>query len=194
MSERFEAAVAAIDAANAGDPNTIVVRGAERPKELAHAELVTDWVKRLVKPPSEQLLLAARAHHLRRWALPRNSHPTGRSGYLRWRKELHRRHADDVAVILRDVGYDDATITRVQKIVRKQGLGKDPEVQALEDALCLVFIETQLHELAARTEPDKMVEIIRKTAAKMSGPALDLAIELDLPGVDRVLLSRALAS
>lgn len=194
MSDRFEAAVAAIDAANSADPNTIVVRGATRPKELAHAELVTDWVKRLVRPPGEALLLAARAHHLRRWALPRNSHPTGRSGYLRWRKALHRRHADDVAVILRDVGYDDDTITRVQEIVRKQRLGKDPEVQALEDALCLVFIETQLHELAARTEPDKMVEIIRKTAAKMSVPALDLAVELDLPDDDRVLLSRALAS
>jgi len=189
----LEQAIAAIDAANADDPNTIVVRGEERPKELAHAEMVTAWVKKLVRPPSEALLLAARAHHLRRWSLPRNTYPEGRSGYLRWRKKLHQQHATDVAEILADVGYDDATITRVQEIVRKQGLGKDPEVQALEDALCLVFIETQLHELAARTEPDKMVEIIRKTARKMSEPALELAIGLRLPDEDRVLISRALA-
>ena len=169
------------------------MRGEERPKELAHAELVTAWVRKLVRPPSEALLLAARAHHLRRWTLARNTYPEGRSGYLRWRKQLHQQHATDVAEILADVGYDDETITRVQEIVRKQGLGKDPEVQALEDALCLVFLETQLHELASRTEPEKMVDIIRKTAKKMSEPALELAVGLKLPDEDRVLISRALA-
>ena len=39
--ERFARAIAAIDAANADDPNTIVVAGLVRPKELAHAELMT---------------------------------------------------------------------------------------------------------------------------------------------------------
>ena len=37
--DRFDRAIATIDAANADDPNTIVVRGDARPKELAHAEL-----------------------------------------------------------------------------------------------------------------------------------------------------------
>jgi hypothetical protein len=81
--ERFDKAIAAIDAANADDPNTIVVKGTKRPKELAHAEMVSKWVRRLRPGASDELRLAARAHHLRRWVTPRSSFPPGRSEYLR---------------------------------------------------------------------------------------------------------------
>ena len=192
--ERFDRAIAAIDAANADDPNTIVVKGKKRPKELAHAEMVSKWVRRLRPGASDELRLAARAHHLRRWVTPRSSFPPGRSAYLRWRKQLHDQHASDVGEILAGVGYDAPVIERVQQLVRKQGnLAKDPDMQALEDALCLVFIETQLHDLAVRTEEDKTITIIQKTAKKMSNQALDLAVELDLSDEDRALLGRALS-
>ena len=166
----------------------MVVRGVERPKELAHAHLVTEWVEKLKPDASEALLLAARAHHLRRWTIPRASYPEGRSGYLRWRKQLHEKHATDVAEILADAGYDDATIARVQDLVRKRGLGRDAEVQVLEDALCLVFAETQLLDLAARVDADKMVDVVRKTLVKMSPRAIALAGDLDLPAEARALL------
>jgi hypothetical protein len=188
---RFERAVAAIDAANADDPNRIVVRGESRPKELAHAELMTEWVRRLRPDASESLRLAARAHHIRRWALPRDQYPEGRSGYLRWRRELHERHAVEVASILADVGYDDTTIARVRDIVRKRGLGRDPEVQAFEDALCLVFIETQFTDLSARLERDKMVDVVRKTLKKMSAEAQALVPTLDVPAEDRDVIEEA---
>ena len=191
--ERFGRAIAAIDAANADDHVRIIVRGEERPKELAHAELVTEWVHRLEKAPSEELLLAARAHHLRRWAIPRSSYPDGRSGYLKWRKALHEQHSTDVAEILQPLGYEDTAISRVQDLIRKRRLGKDPEVQVLEDALCLVFIETQFHDLGARLEPEKMVDVVRKTIVKMSPSAVALAAELDLDPEDRAVLERAVA-
>jgi hypothetical protein len=191
--DRFTRAIAAIDAANSADPHRLLIRGEERPKELAHAELMTEWVDRLAPEASEALRLAARAHHLRRWTVPRSTYPEGRSGYLRWRKELHEQHAREVAEILADVRYDAATIARVQDIVRKRRLGKDEEVQVLEDALCLVFVETQLHDLAARVEPDKMVDVVRKILVKMSPRAIDLALGLDLPPDDRALLERATA-
>jgi hypothetical protein len=92
--DRFARAVTAIDRANADDPNRIMVRGEIQPKELAHSELATEWVRRLDAEPSEALLLAVRAHHIRRWMIPRSSYPTGRSGYLRWRRALHQLHAD----------------------------------------------------------------------------------------------------
>ena len=168
--ERFRRAIAAIDASNADDPNRITVRGEERPKELAHSELVTAWVHRLDPHASEPLLLAARAHHVRRWTIPRASYPTGRPGYLRWRRALHEQHAEDVARILTDVGYDADTIARVQDIVRKRRLGKDPEVQVFEDALCLVAA---------------------KTIRKMSPPALDLALTLDLTDTQLAFLREA---
>jgi hypothetical protein len=191
---RFEAAIAAIDAANADDPVSIEVRGERRPKELAHAELMTEWVHRLDPGASEAQLLAARASHLRRWTSPRSSHPDGRAGYLRWRAALKRQHAAEVAGILEAAGYDEATVERVQRIITKTGLGQDPEVQVHEDALCLVFLETQLADTAARLGDEHIVEVIRKTVAKMSPAGLAEVDGLPLADHDRDLVSRALRS
>lgn len=190
---RFEAAIAAIDAVNADDPETVVLDGVERPKELAHAELMTRWVLRLAPDATEAQLLAARAHHLRRWTIPRSSYPEGRSGYLRWRTELRKRHAEDVARILTDVGYDQATIERVGAIISKRGLGIDPQVQAHEDALCLVFLGNQLAATVDRLGDDKMVGVLRKTAAKMSEQGLALVAELSIRSHDQALIEQALA-
>jgi Domain of unknown function (DUF4202) len=189
---RFDRAVAAIDAANADDPNRIVARGAERPKELAHAELVTGWVRRLRPDAPEELLLAARAHHVRRWEIPRDSYPDGRSGYLRWRRALHDLHARVAGEILEEAGYDPAAVSRVQAIVRKRDLARDPDVQALEDALCLVFLETQFDALADRLDAEKMDDVVRKTLVKMSDGGKRLALELDLGDAERAALTRAL--
>jgi hypothetical protein len=191
--ERFDLAIAAIDAANADDPNTIEVRGASRPKEHAHAELMTEWVRRLDPAATDAQLLAARAHHLRRWSLPRAEYPEGRAGYLRWRTALRKQHAAEVAVLLEEVGYDTDTVDRVRAIVNKQGLGQDPVVQTHEDALCLVFIETQLAETVDDLGDDKMLDVIRKTAAKMSPTALGLVGELPMRESDRALVGRALS-
>lgn len=191
--DRFAQAIAAIDAANADDPTQVVVRGAKRPKEQAHAELVSEWVRKLVPQPSEALLLAARAHHVRRWEIPRESEPEGRAGYHRWRKALHAHHARVVREILAGVGYDEDAIARVEALVQKKGLGRDPEVQALEDALCLVFLETQFHDLAARFEDEKVVDVVRKTLRKMSPAAIAAASVLPLDPADKALLERAAA-
>jgi hypothetical protein len=190
--DRFGRAIAAIDAANAGDPKRIVVGGETLPKELAHARLVTEWVRRMDPEAGEALLLAARAHHLRRWTIPRASFPEGRAGYLRWRRTLQEQHANEVAEILETVGYDAATIARVQDLVCKRGLGSDPDVQVLEDALCLVFIETQFHDIAGRLEPDKLADVVQKTVRKMSPRAVTLALELEIDAADRALLAKIL--
>jgi Domain of unknown function (DUF4202) len=193
--DRLGAALAAIDAANADDPHTIVVDGRERPKEQAHAEMMTRWVRALAPGCSDEQLIAARAHHLRRWAIPRDSYPRDRAGYLRWRSALRRQHASDVAAIMGEAGYDQAAIERVQAIVRKQGLGRDPDVQVHEDALCLVFLETQFDDLVAQIDDDdKMVDILRKTTAKMSASALAAAGTLEFSPKGASLLERALAT
>jgi hypothetical protein len=189
---RFEQAVAAIDAANADDPNVLEVRGRTLPKELAHAELMTEWVLRLDPHADEAQLLAARAHHLRRWTSPRSGYPEGRAGYLRWRTALQARHAEEVAVILAAAGYDAATVDHVQRIIRKEGLTTDPAVQVHEDALCLVFLETQLTRTADQLGDDHVVEVVRKTVAKMSPQARAQAADLALTDRERALLARAL--
>ena len=194
MSDRrFEAALAAIDAANADDPNVVVVDGVQRPKEQAHAELMSDWVRRLDPDATDEQLLAARAHHLRRWALPRSEYPDGRSGYLRWRTELSKRHAADVGEILVDHGYDSSAIERVQQIIRKQGLTTDPAVQVHEDALCLVFLDTQLDPTIDRLGRDKVVDVVAKTLHKMSPAGLAAAGGLELSGLGAGVLADAMA-
>jgi Domain of unknown function (DUF4202) len=197
--DRFARAVAAIDAANADDPNTLEVRGQRRPKELAHAELMTEWVGRLLPGASDELRLAARAHHLRRWALARSSYPDGRAGYLRWRRDQHRRHAEGIGRILGEVGYEEATISRVQVLVAKRdqparGVADDPEMRALEDALCLVFVETQLHDLAARLDHEHAVEVVARTLRKMSQAGIAAALDLPLAPAERALIAEAVGS
>lgn len=192
MSEsRLARALAAIDAANAGDPNTLEVRGERRPKELAHAELVSGWVAKLAPDASEALQLAARAHHVRRWEIPRTDYPEGRAGYHRWRKAQHAHHAAVLAEICEHAGYDEATTERAAYLVQKRGLGADPDTQVLEDALCLVFLETQFRELAERLEEEKLLDVTRKTLRKMSPRAIEKARELPLDERSRALLELA---
>lgn len=165
----FARAIDAIDAANAESPTGI---------EGDHAVRVTEWVRKLRPDASEALLLAARAHHIRRWTVPRSTYPDGRAGYLRWRRDLHDVHAREAGAILADVGYEPDVITRVQDIIHKRALATDPEVQTLEDALCLVFIQTQYDELAGKLDDEKMQGVVAKTLAKMSDEGRALAATL----------------
>ena len=190
--ERLRRAIAAIDAANAGDPHTIVARGRRRPKEQAHAELVSEWIEVLAPDASAELKLAGRAHHLRRWEIPRADYPEGREGYLRWRRALHDFHADETAAILRECGYDAALIRRVSDLLHKRGLARgEPEAQVLEDALCLVFLETQYREIAERLSEDKLLDVSAKPLRKMSERAKALALDLPLDARDAATIRRA---
>ena len=190
--DRYGRAIAAIDAANTEDPRRLTVRGVSRPTALGEGELATEWVSRLAPSASEALLLAARAHHLRRWTVPRSSFPEGRAGYLRWRRSLYDFHAVEVAAVLAPLGYSEEEVGRVQAIVRKMDLRSDPEVQTFEDALCLVFLETEFAGLAARLDEERMVEVVRKTAAKMSPAGLAAAGAIPLGPREAALLARAL--
>lgn len=191
---RLSAALAAIDEANAADPERLDVDGVARPKEVVHAERVTRWLERLVDDPAPEQRIAARAHHLRRWELPRAEYPEGRAGYLRWRTEQKRRHAAAVGEILAEVGYDESFVDRVGAIIAKKGLGSDPMVQAHEDALCLVFVELQFDDVADRLGDDHTVEVVAKTLRKMSPEAISLAAALPLSERASAILERAVAS
>ena len=94
-----------------------------------------------------------------------------RAGYQQWRTRLRDFHADRAGAILRDAGYDDATIGRVRALIRKEALKTDAEAQALEDVVALVFLESYLDDFVAKHagyDEAKFVDILRKTARKMS--------------------------
>lgn len=193
MAGRFERAIELIDEANSADPTTLMVDGQPRPKELAHAEIVTEWVRRLRPDADEALLLAARAHHIRRWKVPRSSYPEGRKAYLRWRAGLQKFHAGEAEAILRECGYDAGIIERVRQLIQKHRLGRDPDVQALEDALCLAFLETQLTALIEQLPEETMVNVLRKTWKKMSEEARECALALNMRPADQEFVLRVLS-
>ncbi len=194
---RLQRAFALIDDANAADPTVVSVHGVSGPKELVHAGLAVEWVRRLRPDAGAALLLAARGHHLRRWTTPRSTYPAGRAGYLRWRNALHEQHARELGELLAAADYDAPTIARAQELVRKDGLGRasapDDDVQTLEDALCLVFLETQFADMAARLEPHVLARVLVKTARKMSAAGLAAVAEVALPPGLRRLLDEAFA-
>ena len=191
-SAQLRLALERIDQINSADPHQIQIRGEARPKELTHAAMVSAWIERLRPDADDALRLAARGHHVRRWAIPRSEYPQDRRGYLRWRQALQELHAATLGEVMTEAGYDAPAIEHAQDLVRKKNLRRDPDAQTLEDALCLVFLETQLGEFRARQSDDRMENILRKTWCKMSDKSRALAAELDLPPDDRRFLLRAL--
>jgi uncharacterized protein DUF4202 len=167
----LEAAIDAIDAANAEDPRTLLVRGSSRPWALGEGELATLWLDQLAPDAPDALRVAARGHHIRRWETPRASYPEGRAGYLKWRKDLYDIAYNHVSRIARDAGANHATIERIGDFMHKRALRTDRRAQQYEDVLCLVFLESQFTDFAARTDADKLDGIVTKTLAKMSDAA-----------------------
>ena len=191
--ERLADALSRIDAAHAEDPRRLPARdGQDVPYELRYARRMTSWLDRLEPQSSEALRLAVRCQHLRRWSIPRSQYPMTRSGYHQWRTTLARFHADEAAAILRGVGYDEATVARVQSLVRKEGLKADVETQTLEDVACLVFLEDEFGEFARKHDEEKVLAILRRTWGKMSERGRAAALGLDLGPAERVLIEKAL--
>jgi len=180
------------DEENARDPHVAHLAGETRPRELLYAQWLTDWVLRLCPAASEELRLAARCQHLCRWMIPRDSYPRTRAGYLKWREDLKRFHAEKAGEILREVGYPAEVVACVQSLNLKKNFPRDAEGRVLEDALCLVFLEHQFGELAARTSDDKVINALQKAWKKMTAAAQAEALKLPYDSHQRALLEQAL--
>jgi hypothetical protein len=180
MNDKLARVLQLIDAANAEDPNRINVAGRERPAELVYGERMTAALHTLCGKPSEVLSIAARAQHLERWTSPRSGYPEGRAGYLKWRTDLKAFHARRAGELMAEAGYDEDDIARVAVLINKKGIKRDPEVQMLEDAVCLTFLAHYAADFIAKHEDDKVIDILAKTARKMSADGLSAAAGLPL--------------
>lgn len=188
--QKFAAALRRFDEENSRDPS--LENG--RPRELIYAERLTGWVLRLAPAASEALRLAARCQHICRWESPRENYPMTRAGYLKWRADLKKFHAQKAGEILHKVGYDTETIRRVQDLNLKKNFPADVDSRTLEDALCLVFLQFQFADLAAKTDDDKTINALQKSWGKMTEAARAEALKLEYGEREKSLIARALGA
>lgn len=194
---RFRQAIAKFDAANAQDPNQENFQGKTYPKELLYAERMTAMLAQFAPDATEAVQLAARSQHICRWKSPRNAYPMDGVGYKQWRTDLYRFHGETAAAIMREVGYDDDMIARVQALLRKEKLKVNPQTQMLEDVAGLVFLQHYLADFVSKYshyEEEKLLGILRKTWRKMSDNGHAVALNLDYTPEILAVIQKALAS
>ena len=115
----LEQAIEAIDAKNAKDPNLENSEGQMLPKELLYAKRMTAQLLAFQPDASQEVQIAARAQHICRWKSPREDYPMNRIGYLKWREDLKRMHANLTAEILQDLDFEKEVIDRVMFLIKK---------------------------------------------------------------------------
>ena len=191
--ERYTKAIALIDEANSTDPNQENYRGKAYPKELLYAMRMTDRLQSYLPEAKESLKLAARAQHICRWQIPRDRHPMNRSGYLQWRNELKAFHAETTGKLLEASGYEETEIEEVKFLLQKKQLKRNELSQALEDVVCLVFLEHYFEPFATKYAEEKLLDILRKTWAKMSDRAKREATGLPLSSKSMALIEKAIS-
>ena len=193
-NDRFSRALARFDEENSADPRTVATSKGVQATEVVYSGRVSERLARFAPGAPEALGLAVHAQHLCRWRLARTAFPEGRLGYLHWRRRCAEMHADLASTILREVGYEDALILEVARLLRKEGVGSEDAAQTLEDTACLVFFESYSEEFLATREMKSRDRILRRTWGKMSTRARTAAFELDLPASVRELVERLIES
>lgn len=176
---KLELAFQQFDAYNQEDPHIFLWGGLSYPQEYFLALKLHESVLKLNPDASEELLLASRSQHIGRWEIPRESYPEGRDAYLKWRKDLALFHAEKASAIMEDVGYNDEQIVRVRQIILKQKLKVDADVQTMENALCLVFLEFQYEDFFPKYSAEKVINILRKSLLKMDSHGHQFALTLN---------------
>jgi hypothetical protein len=189
---RFREAIRRFDELNAADPNHETTDAGPQPHELLQAQRLCQWVMTLAPEASEELRLAARSQHLCRWQIPRTRYEMARAGYHQWRTELKKFHAEKSSSVLRAVGYEDDLVVRVHELNLKKNFPADPNSRVLEDALCLVFLQFQFAELAAKTDEAKVINALQKSWHKMTPAGREQALKLEYGATELALLKRAL--
>ena len=175
----FDKAVALMDAANNEDPNIEIADDKEWPKELLYSHRMSDMLERYKPEADDVAKLAIRGQHIQRWKSPRSDYPMDKKGYHLWRTQLYKFHADQVATLMKEAGYDDAALERVKLAVGKRSIKNNADTQLLEDVASLVFMEHYMLAFAEKHpeyEEDKWIGIIRKTWKKMSDDAHEFAL------------------
>jgi hypothetical protein len=175
---KLQSAFKKFDDYNQKDPNFFLWEGETYAREYFLSVKLNEWVTRIAPDAGEELLLASRSQHIGRWEIPRDDYPEGRTAYLKWRSDLALYHAQKSAQLLQEVGYEQETIERVQQIILKKRIKLDSEVQTMENALCLVFLQYQYEDFHPKHSEEKVINILRKSLLKMDQHGHQFALEM----------------
>ena len=191
-SSKLERAFQLFDQANEQDPNREIFLGKTYAKEVLYAIRMTEKLREFAPNASEPLKLTAHCQHICRWEIPRESYDMNRVGYLKWRQDLKKFHAEKASGILREVGYDQKTIDKVGFLLEKKQLKKNEETQTLEDVICLVFLEYYFEPFIEKHPKEKLIDIIQKTWNKMSAKGHNMALKISFSKTSFELIQKAL--
>ena len=188
---QLQQAFARFDAYNANDPNREISAEKTYPKEVLYAERMTKKLNDYAPDAPEYMQLAVRCQHIGRWEIARNDYPMDRAGYLVWRSQLKIHHTKVAEPILRDLGYDEETISKVKALLLKKQLGQNPDTQLIEDVICLVFVEFYLDDFIKKHSEEKMIDILKKTLKKISSRGIEEALKIEMTDDVRDLVLKA---
>ena len=192
MTKQLEALFTLIDTANSEDPVSEQSDGTRHPRALLYGLRMSERLETLHLDAPLELRIAARAQHICRWQITRNSYPVGRSGYLKWRRDLAGHHARLTAELMQQLNFDSSHTDRVQQLLQKKNLKHDADTQTLEDVACLVFLEHYFEDLCGKHDDEKIISIVAKTWRKMSPRGHEQALALNFKPDQRRLLEAAL--
>jgi hypothetical protein len=193
---KLDTAFQLFDAYNKQDPRNFEWQNISYPQEYFFALKLYEWILKLNPNAGEELLLASRSQHIGRWEMPRESYPEGRDPYLKWRKDLAQHHATIADKLMQQAGYNNEQIDRVHQIILKKRLKVDADVQTMENALCLVFLQYQYEDFRKKYKDDaaKIINILHKSLLKMDNHGHSFALRLSFSSAGLKLVKQALSA
>ena len=194
FTEKINKVYKNIDQLNAKDPNIETVNNKEVAKELIYGIRMTEMLSEFEPEASLALKIAARGQHICRWEIPRKDYEMNRVGYLTWRKDLKKFHAEKLKTILTELDFETEIINRVSFLIEKKKLKKDNETQSLEDVICLVFLKYYYESFYVKHDEGKVIDIIQKTWRKMSERGHEQALKLTYSENGLELIKKALSA
>jgi len=192
---KLDTAFHLFDNYNRQDPRSFVWDNISQPQEYFFAIKLYEWVLKLAPEAGDELLLASRSQHIGRWEIPREDYPDGRTAYLQWRKELALHHAAIATRLMAKAGYEIQQSERVKQIILKQRIKADPDVQTMENALCLVFLQFNYESFRKKyaNDPGKIVNILYRSLLKMDAYGHSFALTLPYSKDGLMLIREAIA-
>lgn len=188
----FDKIIKEIDRVNKADPTIVAVGEEIYPAEYLYSLRMTKELQRFCPDASSQLQVACRAQHIARWKYPRTDYPEGRAGYLKWRSELYKIHADLTSDIIMKISGDSSFAEAVKKKMVNKVKGSSEGSQIIEDVACLVFLKYYFDDFIKKHEETKLLNIVKKTWDKMSEEAHKAALKFEFTDEQKTVIEKAL--